>query len=502
MLDRGNEETYRADYDYLFKIRLIGDPGVGKSSLLLRFTDDSFTESFITSIGVDFKIKNLQIKDKQCKLQIFDTYNQNNNFRGLRNINKDWSQHCIFIVFDLTDPESFNNIQKHYEDCESHINDTIPIIIVGTKSDLDSERKVSQVDAQYFCDQLGLTYIETSAKNGHQVDKAFESATINLLRKFDNNFDSSYEKSLELEQKEREIFDGMVSSINKAFPQKFSSKLNELQLITDLKNTLNASTYKKLNVLHDHLKIAKNNMPQGLNKSKLEFFISDCLKKIETIYNKTYAEKVRKQISLEMSLEKSSLKSLRDALLLIPEKSSLHIAIKDLNVLLDAGALDDSLAKQISEDTLEIVKIIEKSPNLSAVEKQSAINTFLDKIIKSLPEDSMGMKIGRAIAVILIVAVCFLACMTIGSFIGFAAGAWSGPAAFLTAFIGMSSGFMIGLTIASSVAAAAAGGLTLYGLFSSDLYAEEEITTVAKAAGNRVLEKAHEEFAEATQKMG
>ncbi|KAK1071653.1 ras GTPase, partial [Friedmanniomyces endolithicus] len=94
-------------YDYLFKLLLIGDSGVGKSCLLLRFADDTYTESYISTIGVDFKIRTIELDGKTVKLQIWDTAGQ----ERFRTITSSYYRgaHCICVVYDVTDMDSFNN---------------------------------------------------------------------------------------------------------------------------------------------------------------------------------------------------------------------------------------------------------------------------------------------------------------------------------------------------------------------------------------------------------
>jgi Ras-related protein Rab-8A len=99
-----------ATYDYLIKLLLIGDSGVGKSCLLLRFSDDAFNTSFITTIGIDFKIRTVEIDNKRCKLQIWDTAGQ----ERFRTITTAYYRGAmgILLVYDITDEQSFANIRN------------------------------------------------------------------------------------------------------------------------------------------------------------------------------------------------------------------------------------------------------------------------------------------------------------------------------------------------------------------------------------------------------
>eukprot|EP00882_Tetradesmus_deserticola_P014232 GHRQ01015128.1.p1 GENE.GHRQ01015128.1~~GHRQ01015128.1.p1 ORF type:complete len:174 (+),score=46.42 GHRQ01015128.1:332-853(+) len=113
----------RQDYDYLIKLLLIGDSGVGKSCLLLRFSEDSFTPSFITTIGIDFKIKKIFLDNKWVKLQIWDTAGQ----ERFRTITSAYYRGAmgILLVYDVTDEASFNNIRNWMRNIEQHASDNV-----------------------------------------------------------------------------------------------------------------------------------------------------------------------------------------------------------------------------------------------------------------------------------------------------------------------------------------------------------------------------------------
>ncbi|XP_008787455.1 ras-related protein RABE1c-like [Phoenix dactylifera] len=164
----------RADYDYLIKLLLIGDSGVGKSCLLLRFTDDSFTTSFITTIGIDFKIRTVELDGKRIKLQIWDTAGQ----ERFRTITTAYYRGAmgILLVYDVTDESSFNNIRNWIRQIEQHASDNVNKILVGNKADMDeSKRAVSTSQGQMLADEYGIKFFETSAKTNFNVEQVFFS---------------------------------------------------------------------------------------------------------------------------------------------------------------------------------------------------------------------------------------------------------------------------------------------------------------------------------------
>jgi len=160
------------EYDHLFKLLLIGDSGVGKSSLLLRFSDNTFSDSFIATIGVDFKIKTMDINGSQVKLQIWDTAGQ----ERFRTITSSYYRgaHGIIVVYDVTNPDSFQNVRKWLQEINRYASENVQKILVGNKCDLVSERKVSYEDAKELADELSVMFLETSAKNATNVNIAFE----------------------------------------------------------------------------------------------------------------------------------------------------------------------------------------------------------------------------------------------------------------------------------------------------------------------------------------
>ncbi|KAG2276554.1 hypothetical protein Bca52824_059109 [Brassica carinata] len=161
--------------DYLFKLLLIGDSGVGKSCLLLRFADDSYLDSYISTIGVDFKIRTVEQDGKTIKLQIWDTAGQ----ERFRTITSSYYRgaHGIIVTYDVTDQESFNNVKQWLNEIDRYASENVNKLLVGNKNDLTSQKVVSTETAQAFADELGIPFLETSAKNATNVEEAFMAMT-------------------------------------------------------------------------------------------------------------------------------------------------------------------------------------------------------------------------------------------------------------------------------------------------------------------------------------
>jgi len=159
------------EYDYLFKLLLIGDSGVGKSCLLLRFADDTYTESYISTIGVDFKIRTIQLDGKTIKLQIWDTAGQ----ERFRTITSSYYRgaHGIIVVYDTTEAETFNNVKQWLHEIDRYATEGVNKLLVGNKSDLTTKKQVETQTAKEFAESLAIPFLETSAKNATNVEQAF-----------------------------------------------------------------------------------------------------------------------------------------------------------------------------------------------------------------------------------------------------------------------------------------------------------------------------------------
>jgi len=157
--------------DFLVKTIVIGDSGVGKSALLRRFTNDEFVASHITTIGVDFEIRTLDVEGKLVKLQIWDTAGQDR----FRNIVSSYYRgaHAILVVFDVTDPVSFEHISFWLGEVKKYANEQAQILLVANKTDLVRQRVISGQKIQELASALGVSFIETSAKSSSNVGTCF-----------------------------------------------------------------------------------------------------------------------------------------------------------------------------------------------------------------------------------------------------------------------------------------------------------------------------------------
>lgn len=163
----------------MFKLLIIGDSGVGKSSLLIRFSDNTFSGSYITTIGVDFKIRTVLLHGERVKLQIWDTAGQER-FRTITNTYYRGT-HGVIVVYDVTNGESFGNVKRWLQEIESNC-DIVNKVLVGNKNDDPTRKVVTTEDAERFANQMEIKLFETSAKDNINVEEMFLAITEQVLK--------------------------------------------------------------------------------------------------------------------------------------------------------------------------------------------------------------------------------------------------------------------------------------------------------------------------------
>ena len=170
---------YQLQHKYLFPICLLGEAGVGKTSLLTRFCDNSFKERYNNTIGVDFRVITLKYKNIISKIHIWDTAGQER-FRSLALNYINNSQGFIF-VYDITNRESFNNVENWVNLALEKNNKNICNFLVGNKTDKEAERKVSVKEGEILAKEKNFFFLETSAKTDDNVQKLFYYCLYRLI---------------------------------------------------------------------------------------------------------------------------------------------------------------------------------------------------------------------------------------------------------------------------------------------------------------------------------
>ncbi|XP_063687507.1 ras-related protein Rab-3-like [Bolinopsis microptera] len=163
-----NDQTF----DYMFKLLIIGNSSVGKTSFLFRYCDNSFTQAFVSTVGIDFKVKTVYRHDKRVKLQIWDTAGQ----ERYRTITTAYYRGAMgfLLMYDITNEESFNAVRDWSTQVKTYSWDNAQVVLVGNKSDMEDQRVVSCDRGQQLADELGFPFFETSAKEDKHVKATFD----------------------------------------------------------------------------------------------------------------------------------------------------------------------------------------------------------------------------------------------------------------------------------------------------------------------------------------
>ncbi|XP_069915207.1 ras-related protein Rab-3D [Oryctolagus cuniculus] len=185
----GPRDAADQNFDYMFKILIIGNSSVGKTSFLFRYADDSFTPAFVSTVGIDFKVKTVYRHDKRIKLQIWDTAGQ----ERYRTITTAYYRGAMgfLLVYDIANQESFNAVQDWATQIKTYSWDNAQVILVGNKCDLEDERAVPAEDGRRLADDLGFEFFEASAKENINVRQVFERLVDSICEKMNESLEPS-----------------------------------------------------------------------------------------------------------------------------------------------------------------------------------------------------------------------------------------------------------------------------------------------------------------------
>lgn len=192
------------DHDMHLKLLMLGDTGVGKTCMLQTYVYDTFSPTFITTIGIDFKIKHQEIDGTKLKLQIWDTAGQER-FRTIT-VSYFKGAHGIILMYDVTDRETFDSIAHWLAQIKEHADAQVNVVLVGNKCDIADKRQVETSEGQQLADEYKLKFFETSAKANTRVDETFTaiaSETRERLLKQESEGTSGIKLSMAPEKKER-----------------------------------------------------------------------------------------------------------------------------------------------------------------------------------------------------------------------------------------------------------------------------------------------------------
>ncbi|MEQ2158903.1 ras-related protein Rab-3D-like isoform X2 [Girardinichthys multiradiatus] len=206
----GQEQRDAADqnFDYMFKVLIIGNSSVGKTSFLFRYADDSFTSAFVSTVGIDFKVKTIYRNDKRVKLQIWDTAGQ----ERYRTITTAYYRGAMgfLLMYDITSQESFCAVQDWATQIKTYSWDSAQVVLVGNKLDLEDDRQVPKEDAQRVATELGFQFFEASAKDNINVKQVFDKLVDLICEKMNESVNG--ETSQSVNQKADTLKDKPVTS--------------------------------------------------------------------------------------------------------------------------------------------------------------------------------------------------------------------------------------------------------------------------------------------------
>ena len=180
-------------YDMIFKIVLIGDTAVGKTNILSKYLSDEFDPDSKATVGVEFGTKNYKIGDNIVKVQIWDTAGQER-YRSITNAYYKGAKGAL-LVYDITNQKSFENLDRWISDLKINGDEKISIVLIGNKSDLDNQRVISIEEGKNKAELFKFAFIETSALNGSNIEKAFDE----LINDVYKNHHELFEKQAKVE---------------------------------------------------------------------------------------------------------------------------------------------------------------------------------------------------------------------------------------------------------------------------------------------------------------
>ncbi len=175
-----------SDSEEAITIMILGNSQVGKTSFILRFVENTFQSTYLSTVGIDFKVKNINLGDKEYKLILYDTAGQERYKSLAPNLIKNACG--IILVYDITNKSSFDSIPEIMEKVKEEKGNNFPMVLVGNKIDLE-QRSISYEEGKAFAEKNNLLFCECSSKNGKNIDMVFNLIIKDIINK--KNFNDS-----------------------------------------------------------------------------------------------------------------------------------------------------------------------------------------------------------------------------------------------------------------------------------------------------------------------
>ena len=187
--------TLEKSETFLFKYIIIGDSFVGKSKILLRYTNNTYNENFVITIGAEFGAKTINIDGQEIRIQIWDTAGMEN----FKSITRSYYKNsiCALIVYDISNKDSFKNVLNWIEDCKVFSPKNILLVLIGNKCDLEEKREVDYETGKNFASLHNMIFFETSALNGKNVNEAFQKSIEIIDEKIRDGFYDEFDSALQ-----------------------------------------------------------------------------------------------------------------------------------------------------------------------------------------------------------------------------------------------------------------------------------------------------------------
>ena len=199
-------------YDMIFKIVLIGDTSVGKTNILSKYLTDEFDAKSKATVGVEFGVKNFKIENNIVKVQIWDTAGEER-YRSITNAYYKGAKGSL-LVYDITNKKSFENVEKWISDLKANADEDISMILLGNKTDLEDKRVVSTEEGKNKAEFYNLTFMETSALNGNNIQEAFNELIMDVYKKNHELLENQAKAEIIRDKNTIELFKGENTNTN------------------------------------------------------------------------------------------------------------------------------------------------------------------------------------------------------------------------------------------------------------------------------------------------
>ena len=232
----------------VYKVLLLGDACTDKSAFLMRYTDKTFQDIHMATIGLDYRLKTMKLKKgKNIKLQIWDTAGQDR----FRAITKDYykGSHGIILLYDVTNLQSFENIKSWINQIREEASPNVVIYLVGSKIDLEEERKVTKKDGEKLAEELGLPFLEASVKSGINVNEVLDD----IVERIDDVYGNLSKKTTKIYKAKKKGFFNFLNNITEKNNNKAKESEKQEKKLEEIDKSFPEDTYNKFPKLKKYL---------------------------------------------------------------------------------------------------------------------------------------------------------------------------------------------------------------------------------------------------------